>query len=808
MKNFKIIRIDIKNFGCFKDYKQHGNSKQPCIGNDFNVNNINIFYGRYYSGKCTYSKIFQSIELKKLPEKYDDISFEIRLANNTVIKSNDIDSQTLPIDCRVFNQQFVNDNIELHNNNKINSFAISIGADTNDTLKRIKKIRIQDLDPLNKKLSNILDSLKNKQDELENKEKNFNLTLQKIASNIRYKKNPSIITEKKYDRLDLKKEFENCLPSDFPTIPPENSTQYLELAQKVEQAEAKILEKNIHQPQKIYIPNSIINFDFNLFEIQIKKLLYKVIKVSNILDEYQNNPDKINWIKQGIEIHGSSPEKCIFCGNSIDNTLIDNLTSAFSDELKSLETELEDKKTELESMIEKLTYISQINKDEYFKDVEIDIINLNKDIKNTANNNANVLKNILYKIEEKQRDIFSKIELGELTWETFTEIQSAIDNLYDNTILEITRHADRQKESIDFLRRYYIAKELSVREFNDISNEIQELQTSIENEIEDKNALELKIGEIQQTISKLEYSLKSETEAINHINTILHNSLSHSEIFLIPVKDDERKIYFEVHRNNEHAYNLSEHAYNLSEGEKSLIAFAYYIAKLESLSTAEKGKTILFIDDPISSLDENNIFYVYNLIYNLFDKNEFLQYFLSTHNLDFLKYTNRFSSKKDYYLIKKIKPAEDIPSKSYITSLPKHLSGKVTEFVFLFEQIYSVATEEEEENNFHIFYNFPNNARKFIEALLYFKYPDYKTTNDAKVNNYFGKEISPLIQRINNEYSHCEDRFDRTQNPINTSEFKHDARIILKTIYKNDIDQFNSFLKNSNLDLPDFIESK
>ena len=430
-------------------------------------------------------------------------------------------------------------------------------------------------------------------------------------------------------------------------------------------------------------------------------------------------------------------------------------------------------------MIEKLTSISQINKDEYFKDVETDIINLNKDIKNTANNNANVLKNILYKIEEKQQDIFSKIEIGELTWRTFTEIQSAINNLYDNTILEINKYEDRQKESIDFLRRYYIAKELSVREFNDISNVIQELQTSIENENEDKNTLELKIGEIQQTISKLEYSLKSETEAINHINTILHNSLLHSEIFLIPVKDDEKKIYFEVHRNNEHAYNLSE-------GEKSLIAFAYYIAKLESLSTVEKEKTILFIDDPISSLDENNIFYVYNLIYNLFEKNEFLQYFLSTHNLDFLKYTNRFSSKKDYYLIKKIKPAENIPSKSYITLLPKHLSNKVTEFVFLFEQIYSVATEEEDENNFHIFYNFPNNARKFIEALLYFKYPDYKTKNDVKVNKYFGKDISPLIQRINNEYSHCKDRFDRTQNPINTNEFKHDARIILKTIYKND----------------------
>ena len=184
MNDLRIKRIDIENFGCFKNYKQHGRANQPSIGNDFDVNNINIFYGRNYSGKSTYSKIFQSIELKKLPEKYNDISFEIKLANETVIKSNDIDSKPLPIDCRVFNQQFVNDNIELHNNNKINSFAISIGADTKGILKKINHIRMHELDPLNKNLSNIQDSLKNKQDLHKNEEDNFNSKLQKIASNI------------------------------------------------------------------------------------------------------------------------------------------------------------------------------------------------------------------------------------------------------------------------------------------------------------------------------------------------------------------------------------------------------------------------------------------------------------------------------------------------------------------------------------------------------------------------------------------------------------------------------------------------
>ena len=76
MSGLEIKRIDIKNFGCYKDYNQHSPSG---IGNDFNEEKVNILYGRNYSGKSTYSKIFQSIELRRLPEKYGDIDFEINL---------------------------------------------------------------------------------------------------------------------------------------------------------------------------------------------------------------------------------------------------------------------------------------------------------------------------------------------------------------------------------------------------------------------------------------------------------------------------------------------------------------------------------------------------------------------------------------------------------------------------------------------------------------------------------------------------------------------------------------------------------
>ena len=796
MSDLEIKKIDIKDFGCYKDYKQHS---QSGIGNDFNDGRINIFYGRNYSGKSTYSKIFQSIELKQLPEKYENIDFEVKLANHRIIKSNEIGSD-LPIDCKVFNQQFIDDNIYLHNDNKLNSFQISIGSDTNETLKKIEDIRLNELKPRNEKLSQVESDITKKQKKLKSSENDLNSKLRTTASKIKNLKNPSVVVGNKYDIRDIKEEFKKY-SAHFPILPLQDDEKAVaELEKNVEQAKIRILEKNINKPQKIDLVSFDKNFNFTLFLENTKKLLSKVVSVSNILDEYKDSPDKINWIKHGVDIHGDNPEKCVFCGNGIDGELIKNLKLAFSDELSSLENELVLQNNRIKSEIQKLDAIPNINKEDYFKDSVSDIQNINKEIENNINNRKRVLEILESKISEKQRDIFSKIEINDLNWIDFSEIQVEINSLYDGTIKQIEQFEDRKTKSIDFLRRYYIVKEFPVSEFTKLSQEVDQLEEYINENSKEQKKLKEEKEKFEQDIIELEGSLKSESEAAKRINMILQNSLAHSEMSLKSV-DDEEGIYFEVSRNEERAYNLSE-------GEKSLIAFAYYITRLESLSTEEKSKTILFIDDPVSSLDENNIIYIYNLIFCLLEKKEFLQYFLSTHNLDFLKYTNRFSNKKDYYLIEKIKEAENIPSKSYIKKLPTHLSNKVTEFVFLFEQIYRVATEDEHENNFSVFYNFPNNGRKFIETLLYFKYPDYKTKNDDKIINYFGDENAPFMQRINNEYSHGEDRFDRTRNPINTCEFKHDARIILGALHRNDPEQFKSFLNNSNLTHPDFLEDR
>ena len=373
----------------------------------------------------------------------------------------------------------------------------------------------------------------------------------------------------RYDIRDIKNEFENYV-SMFPIVSKDDE----ELKIRFDRAKMQILEENISMPKKIDL-NEFDN-DFNLQEINL--LLSKTISVSKILDEYKNNPEKMNWIKCGVDIHGKNPEKCVFCGNSIDGHLIQNLEIAFSDELVTLESNLEEKNNYVKSEIEKLEKVPKIEAEDYFRTDSLKIKRINQDIENEFKNRLNVLKLIESKIAEKQRDIFSKveIEMKESSWGSFSEIQDEIDLLYENTIDRIEQFEELRQESINFLRWYYIAEKLPVSEYQMLSQKVDNLRGDLQTKKNEREKLEGEESKYKNIISELESKLKSEKEAVKRINQILKNSLAHSEISL-ESSDSGDEIYYKVTRNKENAYNLSE-------GEKSLIAFAYYISRLDSLS--------------------------------------------------------------------------------------------------------------------------------------------------------------------------------------------------------------------------------
>ncbi len=70
----KIQKINITNFGSYVDY--------TWINSDTNFNDVNIIYGRNYSGKTTLSRIFRCLEDKCLHQDYEKPEFSFSLEKN------------------------------------------------------------------------------------------------------------------------------------------------------------------------------------------------------------------------------------------------------------------------------------------------------------------------------------------------------------------------------------------------------------------------------------------------------------------------------------------------------------------------------------------------------------------------------------------------------------------------------------------------------------------------------------------------------------------------------------------------------
>lgn len=282
----------------------------------------------------------------------------------------------------------------------------------------------------------------------------------------------------------------------------------------------------------------------------------------------------------------------------------------------------------------------------------------------------------------------------------------------------------RLKEVSDYLVTIRYPEQISA---------IVNIRSKLDKVESEKNRIVKDIFHREELIASKKRELNDEEKGAKKVNEYLNDFFGHRYLTLEAKKDEvaedeSKQIRFEVIRDGKKAYHLSE-------GECSLLAFCYFLAKLNDITT--KGSMpIIWIDDPISSLDGNHIFFVYSLINaEIVSEGRFEQLFVSTHNLDFLKYLKRLNGKfidtdgkqkdyqKDYFVINR---QDKI---STIKVMPKYLKKYVTEFNYLFHQIYKCAKIDSiDDTNYTIFYNFGNNARKFFEVYLYYRYPDQGMT--------------------------------------------------------------------------------
>lgn len=825
-----FTKIDIKKFGLYKDFTW---------GSLPELSRVNIIYGRNYSGKTTLSRIFDSILLGQLHKDYLDGQFELVDDTGKMIHGGDgaiTKDAGLDLQVRVYNSDYVRRNLGWLNNEEageIRSFTL-LGSGNVEAQKAI--------DEIDEKLGSIEEkkgllyadyvatesykAKKAKHDELAG---NLEWQLKNKANGDIKKKNDFVKQGTNYIVNNIKRDIDEFVTVEQVTAD-ENGQKIekprivytIDHSVKLTDKAKERLRKTVSETEKPTI-NALPEGEPHLsgYEKQVVEFVTKKITLTKTLQELVENDLLQDWVDRGREVNRDR-KHCAFCGNPISEERWEEINAHFSKESEEMKNSLAELKRNLEQAALKMNGFLEskgLIKENIYAAFLVEYEKVMGGWNAYVEQYKKAVEKLIVLIDERLANIFKPIACD---YEAFTleltPILKALNALVEKNNeyglqLDKAKEDARNKLRLDYVHQFCV----------DINyTELMEKLAKEEVELKEMENASLfrafDIGELRKLRKQKELEKKDEGKAAQKVTELLVKHFGNGSLSLEPetvigpiiVGDAEEsekpRTKFVVKRGGEYAKNLSE-------GEKSLISFCYFIAQMDDeLKGPDAGKLVVFIDDPISSLDSSHIFFMYSLIDTVIAApKKYGQLFISTHNLEFLKFLKRLklpgsvnNKSVEHYVVEKQRKG-DSEYKCVIKMMPDYLRDYVTEYNFLFQQVYEIArpiSGKKEEMYKHIYsqyYNAGNNMRKFLECYLFYRFPDsHEPTVDHLDDLFEGNERSE-VNRVINEYSHLA-WAERGLKVIDVPEIEKAAKFIMKALKANDPSHFKVLCKSVNVD--------
>lgn len=795
----EINKIEsIKGMAVFNDFRW-ASSVRDGGNNIAEFKKINILYGRNYSGKTTLSRIFRALETGSISDKYSSPEFQLAFEGGSTATQSSLTGHGQVV--RVFNEDFVRDNLRfiVDDERTINSFAI-LGEDNATLEAEIEKHEAElgskegrsgllgELLCAEENFRKAKEDYDSKSSELEGKLRD---KANKAGSGIKHNKTFGDAT---YNISKINTDISTVTKGTYSPLSDEKVSKFYDLLRE--------------EPKPEISESSSFNLQYTAISSKAKELIGKKIQVSDPIQELLNDSALAMWVRTGRGHHQEKRDKCAFCGSDLPEDLWEKLDKHFNQESEELRQALETLLRSIEHEQSGVSTLLKIRNSSFYSNFTVDLDPLSEQLLALSRSYRESLDFIKEQVKKRIDDIFMPFEFKEpeSVEKDLNTVRDSYEQLRKKSNQYTASLSADQSEARAALRLHEVYTFINDIRYGEERTTIAALNEAMGKAEETKKTVKDKVDKKQKTIAELKALLKDESKGADRVNDYLNNFFGHQSLSLKAIEetpgDSSSGYRFEVTRNGEKAFHLSE-------GECSLIAFCYFMAKLEDIET-KGNQPIIWIDDPISSLDANHIFFVYSLINAKIvtpekyensgeqkDRERFKQLFISTHNLDFLKYLKRLpgalaNGKSQYFIITRTDQASDI------ILMPRYLKDYVTEFNFLFHQIYKCAHAQIEcDENYGCYYNFANNARKFLEAFLYYKYPN-AVNDDKKLTRFFGDDAlaASLTDRINNEFSHLSGVFERSILPVDVPEMKTSAKFILRKIKEKDPDQYSALLQS------------
>jgi wobble nucleotide-excising tRNase len=736
-----INKIDyINNFGSYKNFSWTSSLQSK----EFNLKNL--FYGWNYSGKTTLSRVFSSLRDRKIHDSYKKGSFKVT-AKDGVYESSDLEN--FPYNVLVFNSDYIKDNLSFSIHEDVVTESKTIFFEVGDNAKYEAKIQ-----ELKKRIESIngtesVVAIKAKfQNDIDAFEIYDKPTFGKFTLLAREIKDDHFLSLINFTKANLKP-IVSTVKDNISSFIIKNKEQLIYLGEIVKVSEPK---------QELKRLDAILNYDFILTttnDILAKTPEKKIVE--KILD---TNTEAYSWVKKGKDLHKAN-SKCLFCHNTITDERYEFLITYFSSQVSDLKEEVDRIKI---TILDEINSIKSINFPSSSNDLNLGFIKEYTELKAKLDkhleNYKRHLKALLQKLDSKiNTSLYSKItpirpfDINPVT-SVIVKLNELIDrnnNFSSDFINKISDERDRLKNHLvaSFLKRekYHIKEKKFTKAISEIDK------------------LDKQVADFGKEITRYESLKESDSEGAEQYTYFIQSFLNRTDI---RIELDSLTRKFVLLRDNENASNLSE-------GEKTAIAFSHFLVSVKALESKNKFKEhVVFVDDPISSLDGNHIFQINSLLKEIFfsqhaDPNNpaqnvwklnCLQLFISTHNFEFfnlLKEMPKSSIGFDY--IKNEKKCKEsryfIERKingSIIYTIPSIFDDYKSEYHFLFSEIVKFNEDNDKHSSEKILI-MPNVLRRFVEMYTLTKYPS-KDEVDDRANEVFGKLKSKRILKPFHYFSH------------------------------------------------------
>jgi wobble nucleotide-excising tRNase len=557
-----ITRINhIKGHRIFQDFAWHTDLE------DFE--RYNLIYGWNGSGKSTLSNLFCCLEKK---EPLGEGDADLTISGKRYLLSGITKESVLP-QVRVFNRQFVTANVFASDKSTSDLAPIYfLGEDSVDKEKRIQTLNAE-LVKENTSLAGRQDGVTTGKSALEkfcsDRARDVKTLLRSSGTN-------------PYNDYD-KRAFKNsCIAI---AKMPDSGTKLLS-----DEEHSKLMHQKESQSKpplaKLVLPDP----GLTEFVWRVKSLL-KETAVSKTITTLLKNKAVARWVEEGVLLHtrDNASKTCRFCDQPLPVNRVRDLQAHFNDEYKELVRKIDDELAIVSAEIDRVRKLHMSDQAALYDHLTAAYEDRVREWHSFVQTIDHFADTLFSALSDKKARIFEEVSLeaGEVpTWEDGKAILKEINKI----IQQHNEQTEGFETSISAAR-----KRLEEHEVASCVKDYQSKNAAIENDEVALNHHRRRVKAINGEIERLKMEIEEHHRPAEQLNEELRNYLGHDQL-KFQIKDA--------------GYLLTRDgvpASNLSEGEKTAIAFLYFLKSLQDVGF-ELKKGIVIVDDPVSSLDSNALF--------------------------------------------------------------------------------------------------------------------------------------------------------------------------------------------------------